>query len=290
MCRLFGLHAGRVSATATFWLLDAPDNLSEQSRHNPDGTGIGVFEDGTAVVDKQPIAAWEDKDFAVEAHELRGTTFVAHVRYASTGAHTEANTHPFLQDGRIFAHNGVVGDLATIDARLAELGATDLVRGQTDSERVFALITAAIRLHGDVERGLVEAMRWVADNVEVFAANILLATASDLWGLRYPQAHELHLLDRRDTTGTGPLHLRTDRIRAHSRHLSDSPSLVLASEPMDDDPRWYALEPGMLVHVDADLDVTRRIALADPPRHQLSLADLTGAAATSQHEPAASGR
>ena len=290
MCRLFGLHAGRVPATATFWLLDAPDNLSEQSRHNPDGTGIGVFEDGTAVVDKQPIAAWEDKDFAVEAHELRGTTFVAHVRYASTGAHTEANTHPFLQDGRIFAHNGVVGGLATIDARLAELGATDLVRGQTDSERVFALITAAIRPHGDVERGLVEAMRWVADNVEVFAANILLATATDLWALRYPQAHELHLLDRRDTTDTGPLHLRSDRIRAHSRHLTDSPSVVLASEPMDDDPRWYALEPGMLVHVDADLGVTRRIALPDPPRHQLSLADLTGAAATSQHEPATSGR
>ena len=67
MCRLFGLHTGRVPATATFWLLDAPDNLSEQSRRNPDGTGIGVFEDGEPIVDKQPIAAWEDKAFAVEA-------------------------------------------------------------------------------------------------------------------------------------------------------------------------------------------------------------------------------
>ncbi|MBN9619721.1 MAG: hypothetical protein J0H43_08315, partial [Actinobacteria bacterium] len=32
------------AVTATFWLIDAPDNLAEQSRRNPDGTGIGVFD------------------------------------------------------------------------------------------------------------------------------------------------------------------------------------------------------------------------------------------------------
>jgi glutamine amidotransferase len=31
MCRLFGLHAG-TPVSATFWLLDAPDSLAEQSR------------------------------------------------------------------------------------------------------------------------------------------------------------------------------------------------------------------------------------------------------------------
>lgn len=93
MCRLFGLHAGRELATATLWLLNAPDSLSEQSRRNPDGTGVGVFgPDGRPIVDKQPMAAWEDKEFATEAHELRGTTFIAHVRYASTGGTTLENT------------------------------------------------------------------------------------------------------------------------------------------------------------------------------------------------------
>ena len=58
MCRLFGLHADKRVVTATFWLLDAPDSLVEQSRRNPDGTGLGVFEaDGKPVVDKQPMAA-----------------------------------------------------------------------------------------------------------------------------------------------------------------------------------------------------------------------------------------
>lgn len=31
MCRLFGLHAGRRVVTATFWLLEAPDNLAAQA-------------------------------------------------------------------------------------------------------------------------------------------------------------------------------------------------------------------------------------------------------------------
>ena len=53
MCRLFGLHAGRFVATATFWLLDAPDSLAAQSKRNPDGTGIGVFDgDGKPLLRK----------------------------------------------------------------------------------------------------------------------------------------------------------------------------------------------------------------------------------------------
>src|ERR1700738_1136409 len=173
MCRLFGLHAGTNVVTATFWLLDAPDNLAAQSRKNPDGSGLGVFDaQGPPQVHKQPIAAWEDADFAAEAHEMTGTTFIAHVRYATTGAHEVVNTHPFLQDGRIFAHNGVVEGLAVLEERPAELGPAGLVVGQTESERVFALITASIRARGgDVRGGLVDALRWLAANLAIYAGN-----------------------------------------------------------------------------------------------------------------------
>jgi predicted glutamine amidotransferase len=101
---------------------------------------VGAFAaTGQPRVSKQPIAAWRDAQFARAAQELRGTTFVAHVRYASTGELTVANTHPFLQDGALFAHNGVAQGLDRLDGRLAELGAAGLAGGQTDSERVFAL-------------------------------------------------------------------------------------------------------------------------------------------------------
>ena len=171
MCRLFGLHAGTNRIPATFWLLDAPDSLSEQSKKNPDGAGLGVFDErGQPELHKEPIAAWRDAAFATEAHELTGTTFVAHVRYATTGSLDICNTHPFVQDGRIFAHNGVLEGLDVIDERLREVGVHDLVLGQTDSERVFALITASIRDHaGDETAGLVGAIRWLAANVPVYA-------------------------------------------------------------------------------------------------------------------------
>ena len=282
MCRLFGLHAGH-PVTATFWLLDAPDSLAAQSRRNPDGTGLGVFgPDGTPVVCKQPIAAWEDLAFATEAREMTGTTFIAHVRYATTGAVKPENTHPFLQEERIFAHNGIVEGLDILDARLAELGADDLVRGDTDSERVFALITASIRSHdGDVGAGLVTALGWLRENVPIYAVNVLLATATDLWAVRYPDTHELYLLDRTDGRH-GEFAMRSARIKAGSSHLHDKPAVVFATERMDDG-RWQPMQSGELVHVDADLRVTRDIVLPDPPVHRIRRSALSPAAEAAQH-------
>ncbi|MDD4867595.1 MAG: class II glutamine amidotransferase, partial [Mycobacterium sp.] len=189
MCRLFGLHAGTQVCTATFWLLAAPDSLAKQSRTNPDGTGLGVFDArGEPELRKRPMAAWEDADFATEAHEMTGTTFLAHVRYATTGSLDVRNTHPFLQDDRMFAHNGVVEGLEVLDRRLGEVGTGDLVQGESDSERVFAQITGSIRdRDGDVTAGLVDAVRWLAANLPVYAVNVLLSTATDMWALRYPQ-------------------------------------------------------------------------------------------------------
>jgi predicted glutamine amidotransferase len=289
MCRLFGLHAGTDICTATFWLLDAPDSLAEQSRRNPDGTGLGVFDEhGRPQLHKEPIAAWQDADFATEAHQLTGTTFIAHVRYATTGSLDVRNTHPFLQDDRIFAHNGVVEGLDVIDERLREVGTADLVLGQTDSERVFALITAAIRAQpsqGDVTAGLIDAMKWLAANVPIFAVNILLSTATDMWALRYPESNELYVLDRSDDTAApdAKFDLRTKRIRAQSEGLCTRPSVVFGSEPMDDDSRWCLLTPGELVHVDAALKITRTVVLPDPPSHLLRREDLSAPVQRAQH-------
>lgn len=287
MCRLFALHAGRRAVTATFWLLDAPDNLAAQSRRNPDGTGLGVFDaDGAPQLRKQPIAAWHDRAFHCEAQEMAGTTFLAHVRYATTGVLDAVNTHPFLQDGRLFAHNGVVEDLDRLDDRLRALGVSDLVAGQTDSERVFALITASIRgRDGDVTAGLIEAVGWIAENLPMYALNLLLTTATGVWALRYPGTHELYLLDRREPRATeaGSLDMRTGRIHARSAHLGSLPSVVFASEPMDDDAGWQLLQAGELVHVDADLNITRRIEFPHAPSHLLRREDLSPAAEAAQH-------
>src|SRR5436309_13260255 len=104
------MSGAREPVRTTFWLLEAPDSLAEQSRREPDGTGLGRFDrDGKPVVSKQPLAAYEDQQFAQEAREVSSRTFIAHVRYASTGGLSPQNTHPFEQRGRLLAHNGVIG-------------------------------------------------------------------------------------------------------------------------------------------------------------------------------------
>jgi hypothetical protein len=43
--RPFAMSAGRERARATFRLLEAPDSLSVQSRREPDGMGLGWFDE-----------------------------------------------------------------------------------------------------------------------------------------------------------------------------------------------------------------------------------------------------
>jgi predicted glutamine amidotransferase len=286
MCRLFGMSGGSAPVRATFWLLEAPDSLAEQSRREPDGTGVGWFDaDGRPHVAKQPLAAHDDRAFAREARELESTTFVAHIRYATTGAIEARNTHPFEQRGRLFAHNGVVGDLGRLERELGDDRA--LVKGDTDSERLFALVTReAERRGGDVGAGIVAAARWVAAELPLYAINLVLADSDDLWALRYPDVHELWVLERAAGGTRGGRHLdaasAAGSVRVRSAPLARRPSVIVASEPMDEDAGWRALEPGELVHVTPALAVESTIVLDRPPAHRLTLDDLQPRAAAAQ--------
>jgi predicted glutamine amidotransferase len=266
------MSGGREPLSAEFWLLGAPDSLTAQSHRNPDGTGLGTFaRDGHPIVHKAPISAFADVDFAREARRERSRTFLAYIRFATTGGQTLLNTHPFEEEGRLFAHNGVLGDLAQLDG---ELG-TDrlLVQGQTDSERFFALITREIRRHdADVPAGILAAVTWVAEHLPVYSLNLILITESGLYALRYPETHTLYVLDRPagGHDGSQPLHHTSSLgTRVHSEEAAKRPVVVVASEPLDQDPGWRAFESGELLHVGPDLEISSTIALPDPPTQVL---------------------
>jgi glutamine amidotransferase len=273
MCRLFGLSAGTEPVSARVWLLEAPDSLATQSHHNPDGTGLGIFDAGRPVVHKAPIAAFDDAAFAREARDERSPSFLAHVRFASTGAKTIENTHPFEQDGRLFAHNGVLAGLPQIEA---ELGAdVALLQGQTDSERLFALITHEIRGNGgDVRAAIVAAVGWVIANVPLYSLNLILTTPTELFALRYPDTNTLYLLERPagGGDGGGALHHHSDLgTCVRSEEAAERPVVVVASERMDDDPGWREISPGELLHVDEDLAVHSELAFPGAPARMIDL-------------------
>ncbi|QXJ26053.1 class II glutamine amidotransferase [Actinomadura graeca] len=283
MCRLFGMTTGGPRVRATFWLLDAPDSLRDQSRRMPDGTGLGWFSLGEEPVrDRAPIAAFRDTDFGAEARHVLSHTFVSHVRYASTGAPDVHNSHPFVMDDRLFAHNGVVRGLDTLGSWLTDVDRAP-VRGQTDSELVCAYVTAEARRRGDTTEGLVAAVRRIAAELPLFALNLVLAESRRLWALRYPATHELWVLtprlpgpdaDRHLTAGHEP-----GRVKVRG-HREATPACVVASERMDDDPGWRLLDPGELLVVDG-LAVESRFPF-DEPAHPLTPAELSAAESSSQ--------
>ena len=274
MCRLFGMSGGDQRVRATFWLLEAPDSLAEQSRREPDGTGLGWFDDDRrAWVAKQPLAAYEDLLFAHEARERESRVFIAHI----------------LSPPR---RRAVVQGLDRLERELGDDLA--LVEGETDSERLFALVTRETERHrGDVGAGIAAAARWVAEHLPLYSLNLLLGTADGLWALRYPDTHELWVLERGAGGTHGARHLdaasAAGTVRVRSERLARQPAVIVASEPMDEDPGWRRLASGELLHVGPRLEVTSTIAVDRPPSHPLTLDDLEPHAAAAQTPPPPSG-
>jgi predicted glutamine amidotransferase len=159
-------------------------------------SGIGFFDSGgVPVLDKQPEPAFREEDFTHAAKHAESSAFVAHVRRATAGGRTALNTHPFAMHGRVMAHNGGFGELARLDEYLGPYAS--LVAGDTDSERYFALITQQADAHGgDVGARIAAAARWIAANLPVSALNTIVAAPGELWSLRYPGLHGLHILER----------------------------------------------------------------------------------------------
>jgi predicted glutamine amidotransferase len=276
MCRLFGLTAGAARVRATFWLLDAPDSLEVQASRNVDGSGIGFFDSaGRPVVEKEPEPAFRDEAFIHAAKQAESSAFVAHVRWATTGGRTIQNTHPFAMQGRVMAHNGGFGELARLDEQLGSYAS--LVAGDTDSERYFALITQQADIHdGDVGAGIAAAARCIAASLPVTALNTVVAAPGELWALRYPGQHALHILERTAGAGRSPnaaagLHVRSATTSVHVPALQSTPSVVIASEQLDGESGWRMLAEGELVHVRPDLTVQSAVVMTEPPARLLPI-------------------
>jgi glutamine amidotransferase len=177
--------------------------------------------------------------------------------------------------GRIMAHNGGFGELARLDEQLGPYAS--LVLGDTDSERYFALIIQQADAHGgDVGAGIAAAARWIAANLPVSSLNTVVAAPGELWALRYPGQHALHIIERPAGPGAGAsapagLHVRSATSSVHIPALQAAPSVVVASERRDGEDGWRMLAEGELVHVRPDLSVQSAVVITQPPARLVPL-------------------
>ena len=285
------MTGGTHEVQATFWLVDAPDSLLLQSENQPDGVGLGTFHsDGTPRLWRKPVAANRSETFVSGAQQVRSRTFLAHIRHATAAVPTIENTHPFEQHGRLFAHNGVLGDLEDLHARLGSH--RELVTGSTDSELYFTLMTKRIEEHGgDVIAGIAAAANELASEITLYSLNMVLTTPTELWALRYPDTNELWILER-SLGGIGGEDILDQRAasgitRVFSGELAILPATVIASQPMDSSSGWRMLESGELIHVDPELRVSSSTIVTEPPAKMM---ELTVQEAVAQEEDPAAQR
>ena len=83
------------------------------------------------------------------------------------------------------------------------------------------------------------------------------------------------------------LDVASRRIHAWSEHLAHQPSVIIATERIDDDPGWRLLDPGELLHLRSTLETSSTASFPAEPAYLLRVADLDPAAAASQHPQAA---
>lgn len=164
---------------------------------NKSGWGIAYHEGKDALLIKEPEPA-SDSPWVrfIETQPLTSTCVIAHVRYATAGALSFANTHPFIRElgGQMhfFAHNGEFhGIRDKMPLR------TDSYRpvGETDSEYAFCFLLDRLapswwRANGSPP--LPDRLAIVAETSEVFRklgpANFLYSDGDVL----FAHAHKRH--------------------------------------------------------------------------------------------------
>jgi glutamine amidotransferase len=237
MCRHLAYLGEAVTLRSV--LLDPPHSLQAQAwaprrqRHgtvNADGFGVGWYADGDPVPARyrraKPI--WSDPSFADLARVTRSRAVLAAVRDATSGTETgEAAAAPFAADRWLFSHNGALSSWPEAGAALAaDLPASDVLalEARCDSAVIWAVVLRKLRAGRGLAGALDETIRELTARQLGGRFNFLLTDGDTI-----------------AATAAG------DTLS----YRSGPAGVVVASEPVDDEPGWIDVPDQSLVQASA---------------------------------------
>ncbi|MHC5009355.1 MAG: class II glutamine amidotransferase [Planctomycetota bacterium] len=275
MCR-FALYLGapiRVGSLVT----EPLHSIIRQSVHsretkeplNGDGFGIAWYVPSyrpEPAIFKDVSPAWSNQNLRHLADVTSSRCILAHVRAATAGIHVAwLNCHPFSRHRFAFMHNGHVGGFRKIQRALLSRLSDDAfegIQGSTDSEHLFALFAeyhAQSREADPLERmvdALVETIR-VQEALKKEAGveatsllNMAVADGERAVAVRYASrdpvhAHSLYVYEG----GRYVCEEGNTRMDPAPRREA---SVLVASEPLSNDPGWHQVPSNHLVVVRDD--------------------------------------
>lgn len=256
MCRLLGVIANK-PVDLEFSLLRADRPFRNFAKFNPDGWGLGWYENDKAQVFKRGLSAQYDPQFVELSKEVRSKIIIAHVRNATTGNRSELNSHPFQYKNWIFAHNGSIEDWEFL-FDLLEDKYKEKVKGETDSEVYFYWILQCIEECGSTLKGIKKAVNKVI-NYRHTGLNFLLSDGACLYAFRYSNDswgyYSLYLL-KRISSYCEPLEFISNEtgVLLRSKSLRGEKAVLVCSEKLTKE-NWEEIEVGSLIIIGQNLDI-----------------------------------
>lgn len=245
MCQLLGMNCN--VPTDIQFSFEGFRRRGGQTDCHQDGWGIAFFEGRGCrlFLDCQPSATSAVAEL-VRQYPIKSTNVIAHIRKATTGEISLANTHPFMRElwGHywIFAHNGDLKELPPLKTgRFTPVG-------NTDSEHAFCWILEQLATQYGELPSLPLLQATLADLAKTLSVlgtfNFMLSNGHTLFAHCSTQLHYLirkapfsiaHLIDEDvqiDFTKVTTVH---DRVA------------VITTVPLTDNEPWTAFKAGELI-------------------------------------------
>jgi len=199
-CRFWGMIAQDAlpQSVVLGHLINLPNSLKNLGATNPDGWGLGYYNNSEPTVRRGEPAANIDPNFDVAAQEVAssgGRIGLGHVRKSASPPYNIPDPHPFNRTkmGKTwtFAHHGTIDRAVLVQLIGADyLAANPPQYGNdtstyNDSELYFIYVLKCIEENGgNVRKGIAQAVTTLAAQSPSYNMNFVFSDGTTLWAFR----------------------------------------------------------------------------------------------------------